>query len=183
MKMQAGPAMREFQLAPLQRMAWGLLLALWVALMAAAFMQPHQQPAGNQVPWWLVVPFATALVVVGPFILLQHRHIRLEGRTLVVAAALHTRRVALEDLLLEQARIVSLDEHLEFKPKWQLFGIRLPGFTAGHYLLRDRRRAFCLLTDRQRVLLLPQRDGRLLLLSPQKPQDLLDALSASARHR
>lgn len=178
--MQADPAPREFPLAPLPRIAWGLLIVVWLALMTIAFLQPHEQPAGNEIPWWLIVPFATALVVVGPFILLQHRQIRLDGSTLIVGAALHTRRVALEDLLLERARIVSLDEHVEFKPKLPLFGFRLPGFTAGHYLLRDRRRAFCLLTDRQRVLVLPQRGGRLLLLSPKKPQGLLDALRAAS---
>ena len=37
-------------------------------------------------------------------------------------------------------------------------------------------KAFCLLTRQQRVLILPQRDGASLLLSPEHPQALLDAL-------
>ena len=40
--------------------------------------------------------------------------------------------------------------------------------------------AFCLVTDRHRVLWLPQRDGKdQLLLSLQHPQGLLDALKAA----
>ena len=39
---------------------------------------------------------------------------------------------------------------------------------------------FALLTDRDRVLALPERDGRLLLLSLDNPQSLLDALQRAA---
>ena len=79
----------------------------------------------------------------------------------------------------KEAAILDLDEHTEYKPMLQLGGFSLPGFSAGHYLLRNRNRAFCLLTARRNVLLLPQRDGKLILVSPEKPQALLDALRAA----
>ncbi|WP_242112200.1 PH domain-containing protein [Luteimonas aquatica] len=179
--MNTSKAVQDFPVAAPSRLSWGILLALWVALLVIAYAQPHQQPPHNPVPWWLVVPFGLALVVIGPYILLLHRRIRLKGRMLVAEAALHTRRVPVEELSLDQARIVSLDEHIEFKPMLRLFGFGLPGFKAGHYLLRNRRRAFCVLTDRRRVLVLPHGKGKLLLLSPEKPQALLDELRRMAQ--
>ena len=174
---------RAFQLAPLQHSIWLLLVALWVSLMLVAYLGgPHQQSAANPVPWWLVVPFATALLPVGLGVTLTHRSIAIEGDRLLVAAALiFARKVPVGELDLDRARVLSLDERTELKPMLQLGGFTLPGFNAGHYLLRNRSRAYCLLTDRQRVLVLPRRDGRLLLLSPEQPQALLDALRAIAR--
>jgi hypothetical protein len=59
------------------------------------------------------------------------------------------------------------------------------GFAAGHFRLREKfGKAFCLLTDRQRVLWLPLRDGKTqLLLSLERPQALLDALRAQLHGR
>jgi len=174
---------RAFQLAPLRHWTWLLLVALWVGLMLVAYLGgTNQQSAANPVPWWLVVPFATALLPVGLGVALTHRSIDIEGDRLVIAAALvFARKVPVAELELDKARVLSLDERTELKPMLQLGGFTLPGFNAGHYLLRNRNRAICLLTDRQRVLVLPRRDSRLLLLSPEQPQVLLDALRAIAQ--
>ena len=173
---------RNFPLAPLQPWTWALLAALWLALLLVAFLSAsHQQSPDNPVPWWLVVVFGTALLPVGLLSTLAHRDIRLEGDKLVVAAAiLFVRKVPVGELALDQARVLDLAEHTGYKPMLQLGGFSFPGFNAGRYLLRNRSRAFCLLTSRRKALLLPRRDGRLLLLSPEKPHDLLDALRAAA---
>lgn len=175
-------APRNFLLAPLQPWTWALLAALWMVLLLVAFLSgPHQQSPDNPVPWWVVVVFGTALLPAGLLSALAHRDIRIEGDRLVVAAAIvFARKVPLGELALDKARVLDLDEHTEYKPMLQLGAFSFPGFNAGRYLLRNRSRAFCLLTRRQRVLVLPQRDGRLLLLSPEKPQGLLDALRAAA---
>ena len=80
----------------------------------------------------------------------------------------------------EQARIVDLDEHSGLKPMLKLFGVGLPGYHGGHYLLRDRSRAFVLLTG-GKALVLPRRDGRRVLLSLAQPQALVDALREQDR--
>ncbi len=77
---------------------------------------------------------------------------------------------------LANARIVDLAEHTELRPAFKTNGFGMPGFSAGHFRLRGLRKAFCLLTDRSRTLVLPLRDGTLLLLSPEKPQVLLQQL-------
>jgi hypothetical protein len=40
----------------------------------------------------------------------------------------------------------------------------------------DGGKGFCLITDNRRVLILPLRDGSTLMLSPEQPRALLDAL-------
>lgn len=173
---------RNFPLAPLQPWTWALLAALWIALLLVAFLGgPRQQSPANPVPWWVVVVFGTALLPAGLLSTLAHREIRIEGDRLVVAAALvFARKVPLGELALDRARVLDLDEHTGYRPMLQLGAFSFARFNAGRYLLRNRQRAFCLLTDRRRVLVLPQRDGRLLLLSPEQPQVLLDALRAAS---
>ena len=169
---------QEFPLAPLRRSAWLPLVAAWIVLMLLAYLVPdHQQPASNPVPWWLVIPFATALPVVGPWVMLLHRQVCIDGDTLEIATAIFfSRKLPVAELALDKARVLSLEEHTGFKPMLQLGGISLPGFRAGHYLLRNRSRAFCLLTTWDKALLLPQRDGKFILISPDQPQALLARL-------
>jgi len=107
--------------------------------------------------------------------------ITLEGSTLddavlVIAAGVNTRRTPVSALDLAGARCLDLREHTEFKPLLKLNGGHLPGYSAGHFLLRDRRRAFVLLTRHEQVLMVPEASGHLLLLTPEHPRQLLAAL-------
>jgi hypothetical protein len=122
-----------------------------------------------------------AVVAVGPLLLLlmRRRRVTLDGATLEVRATLHTLRVAVADLDLAAARIVDLSLARELRPMLRTFGFGMPGFRAGHYRLRSMQRGFCLLTKYDRVLALPERSGRVILLSLERPQQLLDALRAT----
>ena len=57
-------------------------------------------------------------------------------------------------------------------------GIGLPGAAIGHFRGSPwRRKLFCALTDRDRVLVLPERgNDRAMLLSVENPQALLERL-------
>lgn len=176
-------APREFAVAPLQSMVWPLAILLMIALplgivVAAKFGPPAHTP----MPGVAIVAVSLAmLATTGALVMLRRRRIVLENGVLIVAATFYTRRTPVSALELAQARIVSLDEHTEFRPALKTNGYALPGFQAGHFRLRNRAKAFCLLTTQQRVLVLPQRDGACLLLSPEHPQALLDALKAARR--
>ena len=164
----------EIPLAPLSRAPWLWLVVPALALLVGVWLQPPQ--AQTPVPARLLAPFAIALVVLVPWLALRRRRIAIEGRDLVVAAAFYSRRVSVDALDLAHARVVDLAEHTGYAPMLGINRFGLPGFRAGHYLLRNRQRALCLLTATGRVLVLPQRDGRLLLLSPEKPRELLERL-------
>jgi hypothetical protein len=110
------------------------------------------------------------------------RRIGLHGRELQVTATLYRKRVPIDAMDLANARIVDLAEHTDLRPLFKTNGFGMPGFVAGHFRLRDLRKVFCLLTDRSRALALPLRDGTWLLLSPEKPQALLQRLQELADH-
>lgn len=168
---------RDFPLAPLQQKSWLTLVAISVITIAISIWAPRNAPP---TPLRIALPVFITLLMAVIGVLVRRRRITLEGRDLVVAAAFYTQRVNVDALDLANARSVDLAEHTEFAPMIKLGGYDLPGFRAGSYLLRNRTRAFCLLTSRERVAVLPRRDGKFLVLSPEKPQALLSALDELA---
>ena len=129
---------------------------------------------------WIALPVILASLVLIALVF-RRRRVSLGDGMLTVAAGLNTRRVATGELDLATARMVDLRERTELKPVLKLFGTRVPGLSMGHFRLRDRSRAFVLLTDSSRVLVLNERSGHRLLLSLDRPQALLDALLEAQR--
>jgi len=86
------------------------------------------------------------------------------------------RKVPMSDLDLSAATILDLQQHPELQPVFKLAGTSMPGYRSGWFRLRDKRTAYLLLTDWRRVLVVPRRNGGAILLSPQRPEALLDAL-------
>ncbi|HMB57387.1 MAG TPA: PH domain-containing protein [Arenimonas sp.] len=107
---------------------------------------------------------------------MHRRTIQVSDQGIVVRRFPWPRMIKLAELDLAQAGIVNLDERLELQPIFKIAGSALPGYRSGLFRLRDRRRATVLLTDWKRVLVLPKRDGSVILLSPQRPDALLEAL-------
>lgn len=126
--------------------------------------------------WPLVVILPLTLGVM--LFALKRRSVELASGMLDVRAALFRQRTPVADIDLERARVVDLAERTELHPLLKTNGMSLPGFQAGRFRLRGQfGKAFCLVTDRRRVLWLPLRDGKAqLLLSLEDPQALLEAL-------
>ena len=167
---------RDFPVAAVN--PWSLLW-IWIPLIVPIFIVIHSRAQAtvlaNVAASGFLVLFLLALGAALTW-LYGRRHIGLQGRELRITATLYRKRVPVDVLDLANARIVDLAEHTDLRPLLKTNGFGMPGFAAGHFRLRDMRKAFCLLTDRSRVLVLPLRDGTLLLLSPEKPQDLLQQL-------
>jgi hypothetical protein len=163
---------REFDLvAPDARLVWlvpGIAaFAILVGIGVLATQEPHAL---------VTIPIALVSITVLA-LLLRRRRVEIDDAgMLTISAGFNTHRVAAADLDLDSARVVDLRERSEWKPLIKIFGTRLPGLAMGHFRLRDRSAAFVLLTDRSRVLVLPEKSGKKLLLSLQQPQGLLDAL-------
>jgi hypothetical protein len=166
----------DFPLSPTSRSVW---LWLWIpllfsgAVLMGGLLSGYRGSALHML--LLTIP-SIVLVGAGLSWMVRRRHIRLDNRELRITATLYTHKVAVEAIDLAQARVVSLDEHTHLKPRLKTNGFSLPGFHAGHFRLRNLTKAFCLITDRTRVLLLPLRDGGQILLSPEKPRALLERL-------
>lgn len=109
----------------------------------------------------------------------RRREVLFDGTTLTVKGGFHTRRREVSELDVIAARVMDLNDETGYRPILRMFGFSLIGFHAGYYLLRNRKRAFALLTRLDRVLVLPERDGKLILLSLGRPQHLIDDLRAA----
>lgn len=107
---------------------------------------------------------------------MHHRRIDIEDGRLVLRRFPFPKRVALAEFDLAQARIANLDEERALQPVMKIAGSGLPGYRTGWFRLRDKRTAWVLLTAWRRVLVLPKRDGRVVLLSAERPDALLEAL-------
>ncbi|WP_162250410.1 DUF3093 family protein [Pseudoxanthomonas sp. Root630] len=166
---------QDFPVAPMPtHVTWWLWLPLLLAIgacVAAMTMESNTPPLAA----WLAVPLVL-LVGVVLALALRRRAIVLDNRELQVKATFYTKKLAVEAIDLDKARVLSLEEHTELAPTLKTNGFSLPGFKAGHFRLRNLGKAFCLVTDRTRVLTLPLRDGSLVLLSPARPADLLARL-------
>ena len=169
---------REFAIIPTDgRLVWLLPGAsAVVAVVAIAYAATTQ----HEPRFWLLLPVVLASFGLLAFVLRRAR-VTLDAGTLTIAAGLLTRRIAVANLNPTAARIVDLRERSEWQPFIKLFGTRLPGHSSGYFWMRDRKVAFALVTDRSRVLVLPERAGdksagKQLMLSLVHPQALLDAL-------
>ena len=174
-------ASRSFAVAPPPALAWLWLVGMGalvpLGITAALLVSGERLQMGGIVPVLVILPVVFALLSLA----MKRRAVELRDGVLEVRAALFRQRVAVAQLDLDRARIVDLAERTELRPVVKTGGMSLPGFHAGRFRLREKfARAFCLLTDRHRVLWLPLRDGKdQLLLSLEQPQALLDALKAS----
>jgi hypothetical protein len=172
---------RSFAVVPPGRAPWLTLLAIGLVLPLMIIGGVLYEQGGRQLPEVLAATSILSLLTVGLGALMRRSSVRIEAGQLVVRAAMYTFRLAPAALDLAQARVVDLDEKRELRPRWKTNGYALPGYYAGHFRSAGlHERLFCLLTSQRRVLVLPTRSGRRLLLSLQRPQALLDALRAMA---
>ena len=172
---------RTFEVTPPPLHAWwimAMLLLLPAVAVVAIFVAEGTTGKPDAAIGTSVALFVIAAASIGCALGLKRRRVQLHGSDLQVVAGMFSKRVPVDRIDLDRARIVDLDEHTELRPAVKTFGMALPGYSAGHFRLRQKLgNAFCLVTDRRRVLWLPLRDGKnQLLLSLEHPQTLLDAL-------
>lgn len=173
----------EFAVKPPGRVTWLSLFAIVVLLPIGGLALVL---AFEQIDLWWPLPLALALFVplAGLFALgIRRRRIELRGDVLRIEAAFYTQRLALSELDLDSSRVVELDERPELGPSTKTNGFAMPGYYAGHFRSRLRQRLFCLVTSKRHVLALHETSGRIVLLSAERPQALLDTLRARQSRR
>ncbi len=167
--------MQTFSVAPLSKPSLILMLLLLLALpigIIALAIGVQTKPLPSSAHWLLL---AALIPVVLLAVATTRRTIVLDHDLLIVKAAVYSRRLPVSAFDLDAARIYVLSEHRDRRPWLKTNGFGMPGFLAGHFRDRDRSRVFCLVTA-DRVLDLPLVTGGRVLLSPDNPHALLEAL-------
>ncbi len=168
---------RAFEVTPPDlRKVWLLpATGLCAAVVGVAFAARTDARA-----WMLLAVLAPIFAFIAWF--LRRRDVLIDDNRLQIRAGINSISIPLDALDIASARVIDMDREPGLRPMWKTFGTSLPGFHAGHFRLRDRSRAFLLLTDRRKVIALRERDGRNLLLSLSRPQALIDALGHDSEH-
>lgn len=104
--------------------------------------------------------------------MLRHR-LQLSSQRLEVKSSFYSQSLPLSDLKLDEARVIDLEERIEFRPRIKTNGYALPGFKSGYFRLKNGHKAFVAMAGERRVLWLPTTRGRDLLLQPRQPEALL----------
>ena len=122
--------------------------------------------------------FFVSLVVLFGYLAYSSRHVRCQVSVdgLRVVGNFYGRRLPLEMLAPDGAKVLDLNRDTAYQMKWRTNGVGLPGYSAGWFTLRNGEKALVFLTDKRRVLYLPTRQGYAVLLSVMDPEGLLDAL-------
>ena len=169
---------REFKVTPPDMRVPALVIGFTVLVCAGSLFFLMRDVHGPMLVW-IVALCALAPVIV--LIAVMRRRVSFDGETLRIVAGLNQTRVAKAQLKLDEARIVQLDASPETRIGIKTLGTAMPGYYAGHFRQIGGSRVFALVTDKRRVLVIPERDGRLLMLSLERPQALLDALGGGHR--
>ena len=168
---------KRFEIVPPGKQVLLLPLLSATAVMVALAFALTQGGQRTPLPPVAFVAFAAVPLLAGLIALdMFRRDVRLTEAGLRLRTLPWRSTVRLDELDLDRAEIVDLSKRPELLPRIKIAGARLPGYTAGLFWLRDKRRGSVLVTDRSRVLLLPRRNGSVILLSLQHPDALLEAL-------
>lgn len=132
-------------------------------------------------PLWFFAIILLVLVAVGAVLVYaayasRHSRVEVDGEGIRLVGDFWGRRIVWENLRVDEARQVNLDQSPEFVPRWRTMGTGMPGYSAGWFRLRNGEKSLVYLTQRASVVYLPTTDGYSLLLSADAPEQLIASL-------
>ena len=91
-------------------------------------------------------------------------------------AIFYGRTIRKDEIAIDGARIINLNEEPAYKPALRTNGIGLPGFQSGWFRLKNKEKALLFVTDYQKVLYLPTTKDYSLLISVTDPETMLEKM-------
>ncbi|HEV2304657.1 MAG TPA: PH domain-containing protein [Candidatus Acidoferrales bacterium] len=152
----------------------GVIVAFLLILAAALLFLS----AGHRPSWmFLGLPIIAAAVLFG-YIAHSTRHVSfdLSPSGLRIRGDMYGRFIPVASLLPSEAKAIDLRSDGGDELTLRTNGIGLAGYQSGWFRLVNGQKALVFLTERDRAIFLPTRDGYSLLLSPQEPDAFLAAL-------
>jgi membrane protein YdbS with pleckstrin-like domain len=166
--------------APRSALVWLVVLALGVpgVVIALVLGSAYREgaPAAPLLASGLFVIVLSAVVTLWIARTMRRIAVTLDDEALTVVTGVATQRFPLATLRAHGVRIVDFAAHPELRPYLRTWGIGLPGLASGWFRLRNRAKALCIVTGRERVTVLRADDGTSVLLSLEDGSALRSAL-------
>jgi hypothetical protein len=108
---------------------------------------------------------------------MRHAEFTLTAEDLKIKGDLFGRTIPRVSLVVQEARVVSLEQETDYQPMWRIAGTAWPGYLSGWFRLRNRTKCLVFVTDRTQVVHVPTTLGYSLLLSVDQPGAFLQALT------
>lgn len=94
--------------------------------------------------------------------------------------AFYARKVTLELIDWSSVRVVDLDNEPSLAAKYRTNGAALPGYRLGWFMLQDGQKAWLAVTETSQVVVVPQREGAVHLVSVSEPERFVRYATALA---
>ena len=137
-------------------------------------------PGADLLPPQLLLPMWVMVVTVPIWAainwLMSRHRLSVDAGGIEVVTTLYRNRVPLQELELDAARVIDIDEYPERRPFFKTSGVAMPGFRSGWFHTRKLKKEFIATAGGKRLLWLPTTRGYALLLQPRNPKALLDRL-------
>jgi hypothetical protein len=112
----------------------------------------------------------------------RYSRIEVSAEHLKLVGDFWARSIPLESIRVEHAEVVDLTQESNYTPRRRTLGTGMPGYASGWFRLANSEKALVYLTRRESVVYLPTALGYSLLLSADRPQELLATLQSRVRH-
>jgi hypothetical protein len=166
--------------SPRSALAWLVVLAFGVpgVIVACVLGSAYEEgaPAAPLLASGIFVLVVSVVVTLWIVRMTRRIAVTLDDDELTVVTGLATQYFPLSALRAHGVRIVDFAAHPELKPFLRTWGIGLPGLASGWFRLRNKGKALCVLTGRERVTVLRTDDGIWVLLSLVDTSALRNAL-------
>jgi hypothetical protein len=110
------------------------------------------------------------------FYSINHVQVELSSEQITIRGDIYGRTIPLNELVVDKARKINLNETKEYQPRIRTNGIGLPGYLSGWFRLKNGGKALLFVTDWKAVIYLPTTKNYSLLMTIQDPDRFLEFL-------
>jgi hypothetical protein len=93
-----------------------------------------------------------------------------------IKSAIYGRHIPADSIISKETRMVDLQNQEDFKPVIRTNGVGLPGYLAGWFRVRSKKKMLLFVTDKSRAVYIPTKDKYGVMLSVKEPAEFVKAI-------
>lgn len=93
-----------------------------------------------------------------------------------IRSAIYGRHIPADSIISKETRMVDLRNQKDFEPVIRTNGVGLPGYSAGWFRGRSKKKMLLFVTDISKVVYIPTKDGYGVMLSVDEPAEFVKAI-------